>query len=205
MKLTADQIIAAIGCKIDNAHKWVDPLNATMDRYQINTPARMAAFIAQVGYESALLSAISENLNYSASALLAMFKTHFTKAEAEAYARKPQAIANRIYANRYGNGSEASGDGWKYRGRGLIQLTFKDNYRLCGAALGLDLVASPELLTDPSHAAMAAGWYWDKHQCNAMADGGHFDVITRAINGGLNGEAQREILWAKAKQAMGAA
>ena len=151
------------------------------------------------------MSAVSENLNYSAEGLLATFPKYFSEAEAQQYARRPPAIANRVYASRYGNGNEASGDGWRYRGRGLVQITFHDNYQLCAVALGLPLVQQPDLLTDPANAAMSAAWWWKAHGLNALADAGQFQQITRVINGGLNGYSQRLYLYGAAKKALGIA
>lgn len=202
-QITAQQFASALGIPLERAQSWIAALNAAMARSGINTPARAAAFIAQIGWESDHLTHLSENLNYSAEGLLATFPTHFTEADAHQYQRKPIAIANRVYASRYGNGDEASGDGWRYRGRGLIQLTFKGNYQACGAALGMDLTANPDVLNLPQNAALAAAWYWQAHGCNAMADTGDFNGITRAINGGLNGLNGRLALWSSAKGALG--
>lgn len=202
MSLTAKQLADAVGCPLKRAQRWADPLNAAMERYQINTPDRKAQFLAQIGHESGALARMSENLNYSAAGLLANFRTHFTKEEADKYQRRPMAIANRAYASRYGNGDEASGDGWTYRGRGLIQLTFKDNYRACGTALGKDLVANPDILLSPELAALAAAWYWQSHGCNAMADAGEIRGITKAVNGGYNGLPERIALLSQASSAL---
>lgn len=191
LSVSAQQLSSAISCPLERAKLWIDPINAAMDRYQINTLARQAQFLAQIGHESGALSRMSENLNYSASGLLTNFHTHFTKEEAEKYQRRPMDIANRAYAKRYGNGDEASGDGWTYRGRSPIQLTFKDNYHACGLALEIDLVSNPDLLLSPEYAALAAAWYWQVHGCNAMADAGEIRGITKAVNGGYNGMDER--------------
>jgi len=200
--ISAPQLAAALGIAMERAQLWVDALNDAMERFQINTPERAAAFIAQIGYESELLTRLSENLNYSAEGLLETFSTHFTAEEAQQYQHKPIAIANRVYANRHGNGDEASGDGWRYRGGGLPQLTFKDNYRACGEAIGIDLIAKPDALNLPQNAALAGAWFWQTHGCNALADAGEFYQITKAINGGLNGLDGRLALWDSAKAAL---
>lgn len=203
--ITASQLAAALGAKLERAQAWVDPLNAAMDRFEINKRERAAAFLAQIGHESGLLSRLVENLNYSGKGLLSTFPKYFTPATAKKYEHRPTAIANRVYANRYGNGDEKSGDGWRYRGRGLVQLTFKDNYSACGDALGISLVEHPEALEQPQNAALAAGWFWQAHGCNALADANEFSAITKVINGGLNGQKQREALWASAKKALAVA
>ena len=181
----------------------IAPLNNAMQEFRITTPLRQVAFIAQTAHESIGYSAFVENLNYSAQALLATWPSHFTAAEAASYARKPERIANRAYADRGGNGNEASGDGWKYRGRGIIQITFRDNYRACGTGLGADLVSHPELLEQPSYAFRSGAWFWNSRNLNPLADLGDFVRITRVINGGLNGLADRQRYYALAKAALG--
>lgn len=205
MNLTAAIVAAGCGASPALAGQWLAPLQTACDAHQINTPPRAAAFLAQVGVESARLTAVVENLNYSAEGLLATFPKYFTEAEAQLYARRPPAIANRVYAGRYGNGDEASGDGWRYRGRGLMQITFHDNYQLCGVALGLPLVQQPDLLAVPANAAASAAWWWTTHGLNALADAGQFQQITRVINGGLNGYSQRLYLYGAVKKALGIA
>jgi len=166
-------------------------LNAAMARFKINSPVRMAAFIAQVGHESGQLTRMVENLNYSADRLRAVWPNRFDAALAAQVARKPEQIANIVYAGRMGN--TLPGDGWKYRGRGLIQLTGANNYR-AAAALGLDLVNHPELVEQPEAAALVAGWFWQSNGLNELAESGQFAKITRTINGGLTGHAERVAL-----------
>ena len=185
------------GSKID---KYVDPLNAAMIEFEINTPARQAAFIAQLAHESGQFSHIQENLNYSASGLLKTFGKYFNAKTAQQYARAPQSIANRVYANRIGNGDFASGDGWKYRGRGLIQLTGRLNYQSCGKGLGIDLLSNPDALLDQSIACRSAAWFWKTNGLNELADAGKFETITRRINGGTNGSEERKFLYERAKK-----
>ena len=163
---------------------------------------RLAMFLAQVAHESGGLLHVSENLNYSAEALLACFPSHFDSDTAEDYARQPERIADCCYADRMGNGNEASGDGWSYRGRGLIQITGRANYAACGAALGLDLIAHPELLETPANAALSAAWFWASHGCNGLADAGDFVGITKRINGGVNGLADRQAYLARAQSVL---
>jgi len=202
MTMTATQLQAATGCSPQSAGLWLEAINAACEQYQINTPYRMAAFLGQVGVESDALTAVVENLNYSAAGLLSTFPTHFDADLAASYARQPVKIANRVYASRMGNGDEASGDGWVFRGRGLIQITGRANYTSCGEAIGMDLVNAPQLLEIPSAAAMSAGWYWFAHGCNALADAGKLQGVTRAINGGLNGYARRLALYGAGVKAL---
>ena len=181
--ITADQL-KALGI----AAQWLQPLNAAMLRFGINTPQRAAAFIGQCAHESGNFTALSENLNYKAESLMRVWPRHFPTPEVAAqYHRQPEKIANRAYANRMGNGPEASGDGWKYRGRGLIQLTGKDNYRLASDALSVDLVATPDLVTQPDMAALTAAWFWNKNRLNDLADKGDTVAISKRINGGTHG------------------
>lgn len=190
-----------------NADKYVGPLNAAMAKYQINTPARQAAFLAQIGHESGQLSSVAENLNYSAERLAAVWPTRYRtngkpNALAMQIARNPQAIANNTYANRMGNGSVASGDGWKYRGRGLIQVTGKAGYQAAGRLLGLQLETSPELLEQPDNAALSAAAFWASNNLNALADAGDMRQITKIINGGYNGLVGRMALFDRAKRVL---
>lgn len=159
-----------------------DKYKTLLDKNGINTPLRLAHFFAQLAHESGL-KPISENLNYSADGLIAVFKKYFvTTANAKLYARKPEAIANKVYANRMGNGNEKSGDGWKYRGRGFIQLTGKDNYKRLSEDTGIDYITYPDLLLDEADAMIAALWYWNKTGLNKHADADNLDAISDLIN-----------------------
>jgi putative chitinase len=200
--VTPQQLAAAAICSAEVAEKWAQPLTDAMARFAINTTARMAPFIAQVAYESGRLSVVEENLHYRAPQLLVVFPGHFTDQEARAYAMKPERIASRAYANRNGNGDEASGDGWRFRGRGLLQITGRENYADCGEALGVDLLTDPDRLLEPPLAAMSAGWFWAAHGLNVLADSGNFARITIRINGALNGQSERLIFLASAKTAL---
>ncbi len=174
-----------------------------MEKNDINTPARQASFLAQIGVESAELTRTSENLNYSAPRLLAVWPSRFPSlAQTIGYAGNATALANKVYANRMGNGDEASGDGWKYRGRGLIQLTGKDNYERCGAAIGFNLVENPQFLETPSLASLSAAWFWRANGLNALADVSDQERITRRINGGIHGLAQRKAMFELAKKVL---
>lgn len=167
---------------------WVDALNQLLPDYEINTPKRIAAFIAQCAHESGGFRFLSENLNYRAESLMKTFPKYFhTKELADQYARKPQKIANRVYANRMGNGNEASGDGFKYRGRGLIQLTGKDNYSWFAASLEISVEEASEYLETFEGAAQSACWFWETNNLNKEADAGDIKTMTRKINGGYIG------------------
>jgi len=191
--------------KTANIQKYTAPLNIETSKFSINTPLRIANFIAQLAHESGSFNFTVENLNYSSKALRLVFGKYFSTTElADSYARQPEKIANRVYANRMGNGDENSGDGWRFRGRGLIQLTGKDNYTQCGTGLQLDLIANPEqLANNPTTAVAAACWFWDSRNLNTYADQDNIKAITKRINGGYNGLADREAYLTKAKTALG--
>ena len=167
----------------------------TAAKFQINTPLRLAHFLAQCGHESAGFKATSENLNYSAKGLMGIFKKYFpTEDIANAYQRNPQKIANKVYANRMLNGDEASGDGYKFRGRGYIQLTGRDNYTQFGKAIGEDIPSNPDVVAS-KYPLLSAAWFWSKNGLNKLADGGSTDAvvttITKRVNGGTIGLADR--------------
>jgi len=147
---------------------------------------------------------LEENLHYSATRLMAVWPSRFPNiAVANQYANNPEKIANYVYAGRLGNGDEESGDGWRYHGRGLIQLTGKDNYANCGSGLGVDLLSNPNMLIDPKYAALSAGWFWNKKGLNALADAQDLDTMTKRINGGLLGLDDRKAKIAKALSILG--
>ena len=191
-----------------NTSQWLDPLNAAMDRFEINTPTRMAAFLAQLAHESAETTCLTEGLFYSrAERLCVVWPKRFpTPDSATPYVKNPEKLANFVYANRGGNGDVSSGDGWRFRGRGLFQLTFKDNYRLAGDALNLQLVDDPDRVITPEVAALTAAHFWQRLGLNALADHqpGDDDVkdfvgISIRINGGRTGLPERKKYWVKAK------
>jgi putative chitinase len=188
----------------EKAQSLIPALNLATREAEINTPLRQAAFIAQVAHESQGFSCFVENLNYSAERLIEVFGKYFDPDEAQEYARQPEKIANRVYANRLGNGDEDSGDGWRYRGRGFIQVTGKENYREAGKFLKQDLVGKPELAEGLEVGARIAAWYWTSRDLNPYADRGQFDTITKRINGGLNGLNERRAYYMKAKAVLGA-
>ncbi|WP_178116149.1 glycoside hydrolase family 19 protein [Pseudomonas sp. LD120] len=198
MPITEQQLLQILPQARQVAGFFVPALNAAMARFKIDSPVRMAAFIAQVGHESGQLTRMIENLNYSADRLRAVWPNRFDAALAARVARKPEQIANIVYAGRMGN--TLPGDGWKYRGRGLIQLTGANNYRAAGAALGLDLVNHPELVEQPETAALVAGWFWQSNGLNELADAGRIQDIGSIINTGRvgrvpHGAAERKALY----------
>ena len=211
MPLTLQQLLRILPNARPVAGVFVPALNRAMARFDIGSPVRQAAFLAQVGHESMQLTKLSESLYYKdAERVAQLFKYGFDLnhngrvdpvevAFAQGYLRNSEKMANRVYADRMGNGPEASGDGYRYRGRGLIQITGRDNYRLCGKALGLPLLDRPELLEQPEYAALSAAWYWWDRGLNDLSDAGLFDGITRKINVASAGLADRRELWAKAK------
>ena len=184
--------------------KWLEPLEKTFAKYDINTPKRQAAFIGQCAHESNNFKTLEENLNYKPESLMKVWPSRFPDLPtAMKYAHNPEAIANKVYGGRMGNGVEETGDGWKYHGRGLIQLTGKENYDNCGKAIGIDLINQPGLLAQPDGAVMSAGWFWNKKGLNALADSGDFETMTKRINGGTLGLDDRKAKIAKALQVLG--
>jgi putative chitinase len=170
--------------------KWFEPLQETFEKYEINTPKRQACFIGQCMHESGGFKFLRENLNYSAKALMATWPSRFPDMDmAEKYERQPSKIADKVYSGRMGNTED--GDGAKYIGRGLIQLTGKDNYKSFGEAIGEDLVANPQLVEQPRYAALSAGWFWNKRKLNALADAMDIETMSKRINGGTIGMADR--------------
>ena len=174
--MTPRDLVMATGARIDRAQTFLPLLEDAMHEFEINTPQRQAAFLAQIGHESGGLKWLVELWGPTAS-----------------QAR---------YETRYDLGNVAPGDGFKYRGRGLIQLTGRANYRRCSDALGVDLIAQPELLGEPALACRSAGWFWKEHGCNELADAGQFERLTKRINGGLNGYPERLALWMKAQEVL---
>lgn len=172
---------------------WHEALDQLLDDYGINTPHRVAHFIAQCAHESGGFKFIKENLNYSAAGLNNTFRKYFPTVEsAKPYERKPEMIANRVYANRMGNGDEASGDGWRYCGRGLIQLTGKDNYTFFAGSLGIPVEEAADYLATFEGAAQSACFFWEQNNLNRFADANDVKGLTRAINGGQIGLADRQ-------------
>ena len=172
---------------------FVEPLNTVCAKYEINTKERLAGFIAQVAHESGNFNFVKENLNYKAESLTKVFPKYFhTLEEAKDYEHNQEKIANKIYASRMGNGDTASGDGYKFRGRGLIQLTGKDNYTKLAHALGKSLDETVAYLETTAGAVESAAWFWKTHGLNEIADAGDIVTMTKRINGGTIGLDDRK-------------
>lgn len=182
--------------KVDSPDQWVEALNRFMPSYKINNLPRVSAFIAQCGHESQGFRRMVENLNYSATALMGTWPKRFNEDKANQYARKPEAIANYVYANRMGNGDEASGDGWKHRGKGLIQVTGKENQQAFADHVGMALDQVLGYMLTIEGAVHSACWLWANFGCNAIADTGDMKALTKRINGGLIGLIERNELFA---------
>ena len=203
--ITYEQLLAINNNKNPEMCKYyINALNKILPEYKVNTKLRLCHFLAQILHESGNLKYKSENLNYSAKALRSVFPKYFKTDEiANQYARKPEKIANRVYANRMGNGDEASGDGWLRRGRGLIQLTGTDNYKACTKALNVDLMKNPDLIISNAEICMkTACWFWNSKKLNELADKDDIKSITKRINGGYNGIEDRESILKRAKSVL---
>ena len=172
--------------------QWYESISSILPDYEINTPQRVAAFLAQCAHESGGFVFLKENLNYKAPSLRKVFPKYFPDdATAAAYANNPEKIANRVYANRMGNGDESSGDGWRYCGRGLIQLTGKDNYTFFAASLDIPVEEASEYLQTFEGAVQSACFFWEQNNLNKWADAGDILTLTKRINGGTIGLEDR--------------
>lgn len=178
--------------KLHIGEQWVDALNDTFARFSILSPVQQASFIGQCGHECGNFKVLEENLNYRAETLMKLWAKRFPTIEiANEYARNPKKIANKVYASRMGNRDESSGDGFRFRGRGCIQLTGHANYFHAGKACDVDFVMNPDLVATPKYAAMTAGWFWNTHKLNQYADSRDFVMMTKKINGGTIGLQDR--------------
>ena len=208
MKPTIAHLTAA-GVSKELAERWLPHVQAAFERFGINTERQVAAWIAQCAHESAGFKTLTENLNYSADTMAAVWPGRFAvmgpdkkpvkvkgKNQPNKFAlalhRKPEMIANAVYSNRMGNGNIESGEGWKFRGRGLKQLTGKFNHIQASKGLGVDLVTNPDLLLEPQWAALSAAWFWAENKCGPIADSGDFVALTKRINGGTIGLEDRQ-------------
>jgi len=188
MPITAEQLQ-----KLKISPEWVNPLNETFERFDISTPLRQACFVGQAAHESGNFKRLQEGLSYSAERLMAIWPKRFPTLEiAQKYARNEKALANYVYANRMGNRDEASGDGFRFSGKGLFQLTGHANFYHAGQALGVDFVMQPELVKTPQYAALTAGWFWSTQKLNQYADTRDYKTMTKRINGAYIGLADRE-------------
>lgn len=178
----------------------VAALNEFLPQYEIDTLEKVACFLAQCGHESGYFSRFIENLNYSAAGLLTVFSKYFkTVDHANKYDRRPEAIANLVYANRMGNGDEASGDGWKYRGRGMLQITGRNNYKLFAESQGMTIDEAVEFMGTYEGSVKSACEFWKKNKLNDLCSEEQFSTLTRRINGGLNGLSDRLAIYKKAR------
>lgn len=186
---TIDKLKQLIPNAAGGVQAWYEGLSDALPQYEIVTVPRAASFIAQCAHESGGFRMMEENLNYKAATLTKLWPKRYPAGIAEQYAGKPQAIANKSYGGRMGNGDEASGDGWKYRGRGILQLTGKDNYKACSKFLFSDdtLLENPDLLLDAYYATHSACWFWNQNKLNQYADSGDILTMTKKINGGTIG------------------
>ncbi|MEW9898501.1 glycoside hydrolase family 19 protein [Chitinivorax sp. PXF-14] len=211
MPAVTSSLIQAIMPKCRAPDTWATALDQACSQFQINTPQRLAAFLAQVAHESGELNRLEESLNYSAQRLTQVWPKRFPSlAAAQPYAGNPQRLANFVYANRIGNRDEGSGDGYRYRGRGLIQLTGRANYQAVGQAIGRDLLNQPDDLLTPDGASQSAAYFWKSHLLNELADMNagddeteDFKTISIKINGGVAGLPQRQAYWQTARKALG--
>lgn len=182
------------GIANDTINKYIGPLNEVADYYEMTEhPRRLAGFLAQIAHESGSFKFVKENLNYSSEGLRKTFGKYFPTVElANKYARQPEKIANRVYANRMSNGNEASGDGYRFCGRGLIQITGRHNYTEFATALEMSIENTVAYMETPAGACSSAGWYWDINSLNEYCDRGDFIGLTKRINGGTNGLEDRQ-------------
>jgi len=203
MQITKEQLSQLIP-KNPYLDQWYEALSVLLAYYEISTPNRFAAFIAQCAHESASFTALHENLNYRSETLSKVWPKKFPASIAEQYAHKPEAIANRAYASRMGNGDEASGDGWRYCGRGLIQLTGKDNYTAFADSIGITPEEVSDYVQTFEGAAQSACWFWESNNLNQYADSGDIETMTKRINGGTLGLEDRKKHYEHAKHILGA-
>lgn len=191
----SEHLVELISNKNELPKGVIVEIKSVIDKFAINTPTRLSHFLAQCSHESGEFKVVRENLNYSSERLLIVFPKYFkTKEQSDAYARKPEKIANKVYGSRMGNGDEASGDGWKFSGKGYIQLTGKDNYSAFDKVVEDDILANPNLVST-KYPLLSAGWFWNKNNLNTIADLGATDdvviKISKKVNGGTIGVEDR--------------
>jgi putative chitinase len=189
MTITVEQLLAIMPYSKPRSHEYIDFINAGIVEFEIDKPLRSAMFLSELAHESSQLGAMQENLNYSAEGLMKTWPHRFLTLEfANKYARQPEKIANYVYANRCGNGDEASGDGWRHRGAGGIGLTFKNNQAECASYFNIPVESIGDWLRTPEGAMRSAAWFFKKHGCNEVADTGNFDGVCDLINIGRKTE-----------------
>jgi putative chitinase len=197
MSLVTEQMLCTITTP-ELAAKWAESLNETCERFAIDSPFRIAGFLSNTAHESGGFKFVKENLHYSAASLMRVWASRFPTLEiANQYAMQPEKIANRAYCDRMGNGNEASGDGARYIGRGLIQLTGKNNYVAYSMACDNEALTKPEIVEQPKYAAESAGWFWSVNKLNTLADAQDVQGMCRRINGGLHGLDDRQMKYSK--------
>jgi len=202
---TQEDIFSAFpNAKPDIVDALVNSIDLLASDYGIDTPMKMAHFLAQTAHESGGFRLMEENLNYSSDRLVAVFPKYFRNVDARAYHRQPEKIANRVYANRMGNGDEETGDGYHFRGRGLIQLTGRNNYTMFAEDNNLELEDAVNFLTSPEGSVQSAAWFWDKANINPLAEDDNVVAVTKKINGGTNGLEERKKYTNKFKDLLGA-
>jgi len=192
MIITLDQLQKISGRDLKTLEPLIQPLNDTLVKYSITTPLRVCHFLAQVLHESGCFKYRKENLNYSAEALLRVFPKYFDATSAKLYEHKEEMIANKVYANRMGNGPSSTGESFKYIGRGFLQLTGKNNASAISKDFGVEFVKNPALLEQDNYVFASAGWYWNNSKLNNWADKDDVTTVTKLINGGTNGLADRK-------------
>lgn len=198
--MTRDQLLLIMPHAKGRIDRFLQPLLAAMAEFGIDTPRRQAAFVAQIAHESGQLRCVEENLNYGVNALMRTWPKRFPNAiVASEYANQPERIANLVYANRMGNGAPETGDGWRHRGAGLIQLTGRDNQQVCADYFGIPLYQIGAWLRTPEGACRSAAWFWKRNGLNTLADAGDFLGVTKRINGGTIGLEDRTAFFDKAQ------
>ena len=199
MEIRQDQLAQILPGNPYTEH-WCEALNKILPDYDISTPQRVAAFLAQTAHESGGYTALHENLNYTEQSLCRVWPSHFTADIADQYAHNPERIANRAYAGRMGNGDEASGDGWNFCGRGLLQVTGRVNYQAFADSLQMNIADVPAFLQTFEGAVQSACWFWENNNLNSYADSGDFVTMTKKINGGTLGLDDRQHRYLQAMQ-----
>lgn len=189
--MEAQQLAEALKIDLGHAEALLPSIEAAIQTAELDSPARLSAFLAQTGHESDSFRFLEENLNYKPETLCRVWPSHFNEENCHEFAGNPEAIANFAYAGRMGNGDAETGDGWRYRGRGFLQLTGKTNYEHASNDLGFDFVSEPDAVATPEGAALTAAWFWKKHNLNYYVDNNDFTQMTKIINGGTIGLEDR--------------